>query len=49
MTARPKSELMARLREQRRALGLKRLELWAKPEHHDKIKAYAETLKGKEK
>lgn len=34
----------AALRERRAALGLTRLELWARPEHHDRIKRYAERI-----
>lgn len=34
-------------RQRNTAAGLKRLELWAKPEHHQKIKLYAAKLKGK--
>lgn len=47
MTAsRPKavSERVAALRERRAALGLVRLELYARPEHHARIKAYAAKL-----
>jgi hypothetical protein len=49
MTSKPKSELMARLREERRAAGLKRLEIWAKPEHHAEIKRLVEQLAQNEK
>ncbi len=35
---------VAALRERRAAEGLTRLELWARPEHHARIKAYAERL-----
>jgi len=31
-------------RKRRRALGLTPLEVWAKPEHHEAIKAYARKL-----
>ena len=45
MTAKPKSEMMARLREQRRAEGLVRVEVWAKPEHVAEIREFAEKIK----
>lgn len=35
---------VAALRARRIALGLTRLEVWARPEHHARIKAYAERL-----
>ena len=44
MAAKSKSELMAATRANRVRSGLKRLELWAKPEHHAKIKNYAAGL-----
>ena len=44
MTAKPKSEIMAATRRSRVAAGLKRLELWAKPEHHATIKKFAADL-----
>lgn len=47
MTAsRPKavSERVAALRERRAALGLVRLELYARPKHHDRVKRYAARL-----
>lgn len=40
----PKSELMRRLREERRAQGLKRLEIYAPREAHDEIKRAAERI-----
>ena len=40
----PKSELMQRLRDEREAQGLKRVEFWIKPEHKAKIKAYIKKL-----
>lgn len=39
-----KSDMMARLREQRAAEGKKRLEIWAKPENHKTIRDYAANL-----
>ena len=45
MTApQPVAARVAALRERRAAEGLTRLELWARPEHHARIKAYAERL-----
>lgn len=44
MTARTVNERQAALRARRAALGLARLELYARPEHHARIKAYAERL-----
>jgi hypothetical protein len=35
---------VAALRERRAAEGLTRLELWARPEHHDRIRRYAAKL-----
>ena len=35
---------MQAMRDRRTALGLKRLELYAKPAHHAKIKAYAKQI-----
>lgn len=35
-----------KLKERREAAGLKRCEVWAKPEHHPAIKAFAKTLGG---
>lgn len=35
---------VAALRARRAALGLTRLELWARPEHHARIKRYAARL-----
>jgi hypothetical protein len=48
MTDRPKTdaERQAAARERRRALGLVKLELWARPQHHAQIRAYAERLGG---
>lgn len=40
----PGAARVAALRARRIALGLTRLELWARPEHHARIKAYAERL-----
>jgi hypothetical protein len=49
MTDRPRTpaERQAAARERRRALGLVKLELWARPAHHAKIRAYAGRLDGK--
>jgi hypothetical protein len=50
MTDRPRTpaERQAAARERRRALGLVKLELWARPEHHARIRAYAAKMaKGK--
>lgn len=45
MTTAPKSATrQAALRARRAALGLTRLELWARPEHHARIKRYAERV-----
>ena len=33
-----------KLRKERAVKGLKRIELWAPPEHHDAIRAYAASL-----
>ena len=44
MTAIPKTELMARLRKQRKAAGLVRLELWLPRDLHDKVRKYAANL-----
>lgn len=45
--ATPKSELMRRLREEKRRQGLSRLEVWAPKEAHDEIKrAAAEIVSG---
>jgi hypothetical protein len=43
MTDRPRTpaERQAASRERRRALGLVKLELWARPADHAKIRAYA--------
>lgn len=40
----PKSELMRRLREERREQGLKELRIWAPPELHDEIRKAAERI-----
>ena len=45
----PVKDRVAALRERRAALGLVRLELWARPEHHARIKAYAQRLSKEEK
>lgn len=44
MTARTATERKRAERDRRKARGLTRLELWAKPEHHSEIKALAEKL-----
>ena len=46
MTAKPVAGAarVAALRARRAALGLTRLELWARPEHHARIKRYAERV-----
>lgn len=36
----------AKLRAERAAKGLKRCEVWARPEHHEAIKAFARELEG---
>ena len=36
----------AKLRAERAAQGLKRCEVWARPEHHDAIKMFARELGG---
>lgn len=36
----------AKLRADRAAQGLKRCEVWARPEHHEAIKAFARELEG---
>jgi hypothetical protein len=38
------SEKQKALRDRRRAAGLKRCDVWAKPEHHAKIQNFAKTL-----
>jgi len=40
----PVAARVAALRERRAAEGLTRLELWARPEHHARIRAYAARL-----
>lgn len=40
----PSAPRVAALRERRAALGLVRLELWARPEHHAAIRGYAAAL-----
>lgn len=40
----PKAELMARLRKERKAAGLVKVELYATPENAAKIKKYARKL-----
>lgn len=40
----PGAARVAALRARRIALGLTRLELWARPEHHARIKRYAEQI-----
>ena len=44
MTAIPKSEFMARLRKQRKAAGLVRLELWLPRDLHDRVRKYVANL-----
>ena len=39
-----KAEMMARLREERRAKGLKRIELWVRPEDEEDVKTFALSL-----
>lgn len=45
----PVNERVAALRARRAALGLVRLELYARPEHHARIKAYAARLEKTDK
>jgi len=40
----PSAPRVAALRERRAAFGLARLEVWARPEHHALIRAYAAAL-----
>jgi len=40
----PSAPRVAALRERRAAFGLARLEVWARPEHHAQIRAYAAAL-----
>lgn len=42
------AQRQTKLRETRRSNGLKKLELWVKPEHREQVKAFA-ALKQKEK
>ena len=49
MTAKTKAQLMARLRKQRLAAGLARLELWIARDDHAKVKKFAENLKKRRK
>lgn len=35
------AQRQTKLRETRRAKGLKKLELWVKPEHREQVKAFA--------
>jgi hypothetical protein len=44
MTAKSPAQRVADLRARRQALGLTRLELWARPEDHEYLKAKAEWL-----
>jgi hypothetical protein len=44
MTAKTIAQRVADLRARREALGLTRLELWARPEDHEYLKAKAEWL-----
>lgn len=39
-----KKEMMKRLREERVDQGLKRIEVWAKPKHEEKIRAFVASL-----
>lgn len=38
---------VAKTRAKSEAAGLRRVEVWAKPEHHDRIKNYAKKLRAK--
>ena len=44
MSTRAAKSVAERQATLRAALGLTRLELWARPEHHARIKAYAERV-----
>jgi hypothetical protein len=46
VTEQPKRNLMARLRARRQAEGLVRIELWLRPEHVEKVRAYVARLTG---
>lgn len=41
----PKAELMAALRKERKALGLVELRLWLTPEQKELVKKYASRIK----
>jgi hypothetical protein len=45
----PKKEIMENLRNRRAAEGLKRLEIWAPKQLHDRIKRYAERISSEDK
>jgi hypothetical protein len=47
MTPKTTSERMSALRKRRKEAGLTRLELWARPEAHESIKAFAAKLQRK--
>jgi hypothetical protein len=49
MTAKPKSEFMAALREKRARLGLVRIEVWVRPEWVAKVRKYVAKLAKGEK
>ena len=44
MTAKPVKLRVADLRDRRKAEGLKRLEVWAPPAQHERIRAYVQRL-----
>ena len=46
MTAKSNAQKLAELKARRAALGLKRLDLWVKPELVEKIRAYVKRLMG---
>ena len=46
--AKDKAEMMKKLREERKAQGLKELRIYAKPDHHPIIKDFAESLNEQE-
>jgi len=41
----PKAEIMAKLRKERAAQGLKRCEFWLTPEQKERVKKYVARLK----
>ena len=45
MTAQSKADLMRRLREQRKAAGLVKIEVWVKPEYRERVQKYVKRLK----